>query len=208
MKRFLLIWLVLAVAVLTGGLLSLKGRPPVLLVMTPDQYGQRLYNQGRFEEAAKWFQSSNRQGTALFRAAKFKDASGRFAGIASAEGLYNLGNALAMQGKYTDAAERYVQALELQPDWTEAEENLQIARLSAERLEQTGGEATELGADDFIFSNKKPPPSAAESTETAQKASSAQMHAVWLRQVQTRPADFLRSKFSYQSTMRQEGRQE
>lgn len=48
MKRFLLIWGLLAIAVLVGGLLSLKGRPAALLVMTPDQYGQRLYDQGRF----------------------------------------------------------------------------------------------------------------------------------------------------------------
>jgi Ca-activated chloride channel family protein len=210
MKRFSIIWVGMVITVLVGGLIALKGRPLILLIMTPEQVGQRLYNRGEFVEAAKWFRTSARQGAALFRAANFKDAAGCFAGTGSAAGVYNQGNALAMQGMYEDAILRYLQALELQPGWPEAETNLEIARQSTARLKQTGGAATELGADDFVFTGEKQDPAASEPTvpEPIQETNTADMHAVWLRQVQTRPADFLRSKFAYQTVIEQEGNQE
>ena len=37
-----------------------------------------------------------------------------------------------------------------------------------------------------------------ETVEGAVKLSDAELRAMWLRRVQTRPADFLRAKFAYQ----------
>ena len=40
-----------------------------------------------------------------------------------------------------------------------------------------------------------------DQTETVQSAGDAEMQAMWLRRVQTEPADFLRAKFAYQYSM-------
>ena len=209
MKRAWIIWMLAVIVTVMSGFLSLKGRPLALLVLTPDQYGQRLYRQDRFEEAARWFQSSERKGAALYRAGNFKEAYQQFSGSTSADGIYNAGNALAMQGKYTEAVAAYERALMLHPHWTEAEENLEIAIQSAARLEKKGGNMTggEMGADDFTFSNKKDSnEDGFEDTESSSGVAANQ--AIWLRQVQTRPADFLRAKFSYQAAMAEQPEEE
>lgn len=205
MKRALTIWVGALFIVLLLGVISLKGRPAALLVMTPDQYGQWLVERERFTEAAEWFTSAERKGAALYRAGEFKAASEPWMGISTAEGFYNYGNALAMQGMYAEAAKGFQQALALKPDWQEAAENLEIARASAARLETEGGNMTggELGADDFTFSkNKNNEEQGFDETGSSSDVTATQ--AIWLRQVQTRPADFLRSKFSYQAAMKED----
>lgn len=202
MRRAWIIWGGIVLVTVGIGIFSLKGRPLPLLVLTPDQYGERLYQQERFEEAAEWFQSLERKGAALYRAGNFKDAYNQLSGSTTAEGLYNAGNALAMQGKYTEAISVYERALTLRPHWTEAEENLEIAIQSAARLEKKGGNMTggEMGGDDFSF-NKKNDSNEDGYEDTESSTGVAGNQAIWLRQVQTRPADFLRSKFSYQAAM-------
>ena len=59
-----------------------------------------------------------------------------------------------------------------------------------------------LGADDTIISNEPQGPSPEgdqEETVEAAPLSDAELRAVWLRQVQTNPADFLKSKFTHQA---------
>ena len=205
MKRALIIWIGVIFVVLLIGLISLKDRPVALLVMTSEQYGQWLYERDRFAEAAEWFTSAECKGAALYRAGEFKAAAGPLSGSSTAEGFYNYGNALAMQGKYEEAVKAFQQALALKPDWQEAAENLEIAQASADRLEQVGGNMTdgELGADDFTFSQKKNNEGQGFD-ETGSSSDVASTQAIWLRQVQTRPADFLRSKFSYQAAMKED----
>ena len=60
-----------------------------------------------------------------------------------------------------------------------------------------------LGADEIVFSDKKSPPSdQQEETEGGQPMSDEELRAIWLRQVTTKPADFLRAKFAYQQATR------
>ena len=73
------------------------------------------------------------------------------------------------------------------------------------RLKQEGGEGTGgmLGADDIVFTEGNNSPSAGEEqTEGGKPMSDAEQRAVWLRRVQTRPADFLAAKFAYQVATR------
>ena len=131
-----------------------------------------------------------------------------FSQLETAEGLYNHGNALVMQGLYEQAAERYGRALELLPGWEAAEKNLAVALSRARALKREGGNMTEgkLGADDIQFSNK--PDSGQSGDEqtvlSEMPGDDASLQQIWLRQVQTRPADFLRSKFAYQYATGQE----
>lgn len=178
-------------------------RSLITFFLTPDQQGHLMFKEERYADAAETFHDPLWKATAWYRAGEFKKAAGIFTGFDTAEGAFNQGNALAMQGKYTEAIPRYERALALKPDWKDAQVNLAIARQSAERLKREGGEGTGgmLGADEIQFSNdkRKAKSGGEETVESAPKLSDAEMRAIWLRRVQTKPADFLRSKFAYQS---------
>ncbi len=67
----------------------------------------------------------------------------------------------------------------------------------------TGGQ---LEADEIVFGNSEPSPDAGdEETQGGPRLDQAEMRAMWLRRVQTRPADFLRHKFAYQHAQREAG---
>jgi Ca-activated chloride channel family protein len=59
-----------------------------------------------------------------------------------------------------------------------------------------------IGADEIVFD--KDAKNKGEQTETAgqEAMSDAAVQAMWLRRVQTRPADFLRAKFAYQQAVK------
>ena len=172
-----------------------------LSVLTPDQQGYRLFDQGNYREAAEQFDEPLLQGAAYFKAGKFEEAAGVFAGYDTAEAAFNHGTSLVMLGKYEEAVARYEHALQLKPGWHEAETNLEIARSRAAALKKEGGNMTggTLEADDIVFGKGKSSPEA-ENEEVAggEELSDSEMRAIWLRNVQTRPADFLRVKFAYQ----------
>ncbi len=171
---------------------------------TADQQGQRLYRQGKYEAAAERFAGLHWRAASLFRAGDFKQSAALYSGVGSAEGVYNHGNALVMLGRYEDAIKSYDRALTKKPGWGDAQVNRQIAVTRAEMVKKEGGDMTggKMGADDFVFDKSKGKGQQDEQTEEVQEAGEAEMRAVWLRRVQTRPADFLRAKFAYQYAMK------
>jgi Ca-activated chloride channel family protein len=171
------------------------------LWFTPEQQGQRLMQRGDFEAAAKLFQDPMRQGVAWFRAGEFEKSEQAFARLATPEAEFNRGNCLVMRGKYEQAIERFDRALNLRPKWTDAEINRSIAVARAKLTERKGGDMGDqlIGADEVVY-DKNSKQSAGQDTEaeSAQPISDSSMQALWLRNVQTKPADFLKSKFAYQ----------
>lgn len=188
--------LVIASAAVIWGIATGK-----LSLLRPDQKGYRLFQQGSYQEAAENFVAPMWQGAAYFKAGDFKRAAGLFAGYDTAEAAFNHGNSLVMLGQYEEAVGRYERALELKPGWAEAETNLAIAQSRALALKKEGGDMTggQLGADDIVFDKGESSPQA-ENEEVAggQEMNDSEMRAIWLRNVQTKPADFLRVKFAYQ----------
>lgn len=174
----------------------------IALLLTPDQQGRFLFQKTSYAEAAETFSDPLWQATAWYRAGEFKKAAGIYTGFDTDESTFNHGNSLAMQGKYEEAIPRYERTLTLKPEWEDARVNLKIARQKAEKLKREGDEGTGgmLEADEIQFSKGKPanPSSGEETVEDVVKLSDAEIRAMWLRRVQTRPADFLRTKFAYQ----------
>ncbi|WP_069879326.1 tetratricopeptide repeat protein [Bosea sp. BIWAKO-01] len=169
------------------------------LFLTPDQFGRILLDRGRAAEAARAFRNPLWRGIALFRAGELKEASQAFAASDTAEGAFDQGNALIMLGQYDDAVRRYDRALALRPDWPDAVANREIARIRSERKKVEGGinDDTESKPDQLVFDKTKK--GGEDTTLDAAKAMSDEsVRALWLKQVQTRPADFLRVKFAYQ----------
>jgi len=170
------------------------------LWFTPDQQGQRLLDRREFQAAAETFRDPVRQGVAWFRAGEFEKAERSFARVATPEAEFNRGNCLVMQGKYEAAIERYDRALDLRPEMKDAQVNREIAAARAKKVERQGGDMGDqlLGADEVTFDKASNAEGQETETTGEQPLSDAQMQAMWLRRVQTKPAEFLKSKFAYQ----------
>lgn len=173
------------------------------LWFTPDQQGQRYFERGEFAEAAKIFRDPFWQGTAWYRAGEFEKSAQSFARRDTAEAHYNQGNAWLMHGDYAAAIVSYDRALEKRPDWKQAAENRALALSRAKMGEQNGGDMGDqkIGADKTVFDKKAK--NEGQDTETAggKTLSDQEIQALWLRRVQTRPADFLKAKFAYQQAI-------
>jgi Ca-activated chloride channel family protein len=185
----------------TAALALASARNPDLW-SSPDRRADRLLRQGKFEEASKAYLDPYRRGVALYRAGEFKDAAAAFATVATPEAAFDRGNALVMQGKYADAVASYDRALSLKPGWKVAEDNRAVAVVRRDRLDFKGGDATggRVKADEIVFEkgkNAQP----GERTEVAggDPLNDEELRGLWLRRVQTRPADFLRAKFAFQA---------
>lgn len=176
------------------------------LWVTPDQHGQWLFQKEQFVSAAQAFSDPMWRGTALYRAGEFEDAAQMFARIDTAEGQYNQGNAWLMHGQYDDAIRCFESALSKRPDWQDAVDNKLLAEARAKMLSAEGGEMGDqrLGADEIVFDRNDKKGGQDTEVKGQDTMSDQQMQAIWLRRVQTKPADFLKSKFAYQQAVKQE----
>lgn len=183
---------------LTGMMLLIGAISWTGLWRTPEQQAQRLMDDGNFAGAAPEFRSPMRQGAAWYRAGEFAKAEQAFSRDASPEAEFNRGNCLLMQGEYSAAVERFERAIELRPGWNDAIVNRNIAK--ARILNDQGGDMGDqkLGADEIRFDRKKGQDGQETKLDGDKQLSNSAMQAMWLRRVQTKPADFLRAKFSYQ----------
>jgi Ca-activated chloride channel family protein len=173
--------------------------------LTPDQQAQRLLQQGQYAEAASKFSAPERMGYAWFRAGEFERAAAAYGRVPGAEGAYNRGNALLMLGRYGDAIASYQNALAERPEWREARENLEIARIRQARLappgDDAGGTGGKLQADEIVFdtSGRVAGSEAEQVLEGPEGAMSEEaLRALWLRRVDTGPGRFLAIRFQYQ----------
>lgn len=165
----------------------------------PDQQGQRLWQRGQFAKAAQTFQDPMRAGAAWFRAGEFKKAERSFARMTSPEAVYNRANCQVMLGKYEAAVENYDRAIKKRPDFEDAKINREIAVIRGQRVVQEGGDlGDQQEGDDQIKFDKQKPGGQQTTVQIQQPISDAAMQAMWLRRVQTKPADFLKAKFAYQ----------
>lgn len=170
------------------------------LWFTPDQQGQRLMDCGEFAPAAETFREPMRIGVAWFRAGEFEKAEQAFARVGSPESEYNRGNCLMMLGKYEAAVKRFDVALAERPEWNDAIVNRDIAAARAKMLEAKGGDMGDqkIGADEIRFDKNKPAGGEDTQVSSEQVISDSTMQALWLRRVQTKPAEFLKAKFAFQ----------
>lgn len=209
-----LVVLLLAVGAALSWAWSAAGGSFANLWLTPDQQGQRRLARGQYAEAARRFRDPLWQGVALYRDGQFKEAAAAFARVSSLEAVFNRGNALLMHGKYAEAIVSYDRALQLRPDWPEARANRDLAEARRQQLAPTeddaGGTGGQEKADEYVFDDRPKQSSDAKEVEivAGENLSEAQVQALWLRRVQTKPGDFLRAKFAYQYGRQQQGGQQ
>jgi Ca-activated chloride channel homolog len=168
------------------------------LWLTPDQQGRYYFEKGNYALAADRFDDPMWKGIAFTRAKNYSAALDQFAQADTPEAWYNQGNALAHLKKYPEAVHAYEQALLKRPDWREAKENLEFVRSLIPPPEKDDNEAA-------------PPQPEAGETEMEDKGEKGKqvmlrvqmdpekMADIWMRNIQTSPADFLRRRFAIQA---------
>lgn len=175
------------------------------LWLTPDQQAQRMAEDDQWAEAAGKFTRPEHIGYAWYRAGEFEKAAAALGRAPGAAPAYNRGNALVMLGRYETAIDAYQRALELRPDWVEAEQNMALARIRLAALappeDDAGGTGGMLGADEMIIDTSGRV-AAAQSEEVIQDEASAlseeALRALWLRRVDAGPQQFLAIRFQRQ----------
>ena len=101
-----------------------------------DQQGLNAWENEDYDKAATLFKDPQWQGSAAYKNNDFNEALNAFKNDNSAIGQYNQGNALANLGEYEQAIRAYDEALKLQPDFTEAEENKRIVEEQVQQQQQ------------------------------------------------------------------------
>ncbi|TMP26951.1 hypothetical protein CWB99_16755 [Pseudoalteromonas rubra] len=101
-----------------------------------DQQALESYQQGNFEQA-KSAQDPLLKGTALYKAGEYEQAAEQLKHTTSATGQYNYGNALAKSGQLDQAIAAYEQALQLDPEFKQAQDNKQLVESLKEQQQQS-----------------------------------------------------------------------
>ncbi|ELA8089657.1 TPA: VWA domain-containing protein [Vibrio parahaemolyticus] len=191
------------------------------LWLTPDQQGQRLFNQQAYLEAAKHFVDPLRKGTAYYYASEFELAHSAFLEMQNDPseevrdyGLYNAASALARQREYLVARD-LLKSLASKPTLSESlrpdvEHNLKVIAGIVDEINQMSESqaGTEQEASTELGDNPQTAEGADEQTsaelmikETLSAddiLGSQELADKWLKRVEADPKYFLRAKFQIQ----------
>lgn len=166
---------------------------------TPDQQGQIALNHNDFATAAQQFADPYLRGYAMYRAGQYEAAAEVLASIDTAQAAFAQGMAHMRSRGYRPAIAAFEKALERQPDFPEAQHNLDLAIYILDYVESAReasdtGEDTGIGADDVVFDNDD-----ARGTETQVEAPSEDAAPLtadqWISSIDTNMTQFLRSRF-------------
>jgi len=196
------------------------------LWLTPDQQGQRLFNQNAYLAAAQVFHDPMRKGVAYYYAGEYVQAHSAFLQSASgSEGkftqqqalaLYNAASALARQREYLAASE-LLESLLNEPNLNQALsakalQNLHVIRHIIEQIDTTSQsqsnttdgleESIELGDNPQTSNGHDEQTSAAvmlrEQLNANEILGSEALAEKWLKRVEADPKYFLMTKFQIQ----------
>jgi Ca-activated chloride channel family protein len=158
------------------------------LFATRDQQGRRYFERGDFKSAAERFEDPHWKGVACYRAGDFACAIDALARVDTPEAWYDLGNAYAKTGELKLALAAYDKALARRPGFPDAKAN------------------RDLVASKIPSEKRDPEPQGQEPSQKADAVkvdvghlTDEQIAQMWLRGVQTSPAEFLRLKFASQA---------
>ena len=170
--------------------------------MTPDQQGRYYFEKSQYRKAAERYADPIWKGLALDRAGDLEGSMNAFALEDSAKAWYNQGNVLARLNRYPEAAEAYRQALLRHHPWPDAQENLELIQSLIPKAKKKDSEEEQ----EF---DPNEPPDQVKFDEKGKKGKRAQieqlkidpakMAEIWMRNIQTTPADFLRLRFAIQA---------
>ncbi|MGE8143834.1 VWA domain-containing protein [Pseudomonas frederiksbergensis] len=160
---------------------------------TKDQQGRWAFEHEHLPQAAALFVDPYWKGIAAYHAADYDLALASFARLQTPQAYFYLGNIYVKRFKFDQAIAAYTQALKLQAQFPEATANLALAIALQKDTDSAEQNAPEVKPDD-IKMDKAPGKGQSKAVQTEQAASDE----VWLQNLTTSPAKFLRQKFSLQ----------
>jgi Ca-activated chloride channel family protein len=181
-------------------------RVSVDLWLTPDQQGRWLMDHGKFAAAAERFTDPLWKGLAYYVNSDFEAASKQLEQVTpkTPEVYFDLANAYAQQEDYKTALKYYDRALGMRSDYADAQANRKLVQTRYDRQQELAKERTQeqegdLKADKVVQDDTPPSDQKNDHPRPNQDALGTMgMTDLWLQNVQTTPADFLRQKFQYQ----------
>ena len=173
---------------------------------TADQQGRLAFENKKFREAAELFQDPQWRGYANYKAGQYEEAAEIFVRLDTAEAAFAEGMARIRFREYRPAIAAFEKALIRQPDFPEAEINLEITRAILNYVEDAReasdtGEDSGIGADDVVFDNDDAR-GAQTQVEAAQEDSAPMTAEQWMSSIDTDMTDFLRSRFVLENEAR------
>jgi Ca-activated chloride channel family protein len=160
---------------------------------TRDQQGRWAFEHEHFPQAAALFVDPYWKGVAAYHAADYDLALATFARLDTPQAYFYLGNIYVRRFKFDEAIAAYTQALKLQAQFPEATANLALAIALQKDTASAEQNAPQTKPDEVKF-DKAPGKGQSKTVETEQAASDA----LWLQNLTTSPAKFLKQKFSLQ----------
>lgn len=161
--------------------------------LTLDQQGRWAFEHHHYPEAAARFVDPYWKGIAAYNAADYDLAQTTFSAMNTPQAAFYLANIHVRRFKFDDAISAYQHALQLQPDFPEASANLALAIALKKDTESAANNTPEVKPDEVKF-DKAPGKGQSKAIQTQQ----ANNDALWLQNLTTSPANFLRRKFSLQ----------
>jgi len=170
--------------------------------LTPDQQGRWYFEHDKLPAAAQHFNDLYWKGLAAYQAAEFNDALASFARMANGPepqrpaAYFYIGNSQARLHRYPEAITAYTEALRLQPDFPQASFNLKLVTELQRQFEIDQQFAPKDDEGTEQYDDKGKPGKGKDALiMNVPKQTSAE---VWLRNLSTSPAAFLRRKFKLQ----------
>ena len=109
---------------------------------TRNQQAQERLEEGDVLAAAELFDDGEWQAVSRYRGGEFAESAAKFAAKGDTRNLYNLGNAMAMQGEFESALDAYEQVLKMEPDNADAKYNRDLMdEMLQEQQSQQEGES-------------------------------------------------------------------
>ncbi|MDG1065838.1 MAG: VWA domain-containing protein [Luminiphilus sp.] len=181
------------------------------LWLTPEQYGRVLLQFGYYEKAAQIFSHPIWRATARYYHQDFEQAATLFTRQDSDLALFNEANAKAHRRDYVGARTRYDLLIDRNPEFPGAHANREFVHMIIEtsnRLSESQAEEAGVGSE-TLDNDQAPQISEGADTQVNEVEertqysaedifASPETAALWMKNVQPDPGNFLRSKFNSQ----------
>jgi Ca-activated chloride channel family protein len=205
-------WLIAVLALLF--VIWAIARPVAFLALwlTPDQQGRIWFERGDYARAAGAFDDPRWRAISLYADESFSDAALAFSQYQDAGSLLARGNALAHAREYLDARDVYLELQARFPEHPAPAINLPIIQALIDANRQLS-ESQQSETGDLSSEQDEGPRSSEgderlsmlerEQYSAEQLLQDPELTAMWLRQVQRNPSEFLSTKFFLQLERRE-----
>ncbi|ANT59284.1 hypothetical protein AYJ57_02245 [Salipiger sp. CCB-MM3] len=172
--------------------------------LTPDQQGRLAFENKHFERAAELFVDPLWRGIALYKDGQYAEAIEVLNRVETAQAASLQGLAQIKSRSYRDGVRAFETALERDPDYPGAAQNLETAQHivtyveNAQAQSDTGEERGE-GADEEVYDNESGQGEETLRARSEEGGATLLTADEWMNTVDTRTGDFLRMRFALEA---------